>query len=412
MAFKDWGISPMLMFSVGVLVLSAFNYGFSDQAFSTGQAMDSFEHQFGYYDAAKDKWALKPLFKSLYNSCKAGGQIIDIYLGMQMAVIPTALSELAPAKFRGGMGVLYWLSIKCGGLLVTGIARGTENITSNAAWRIPFGLILVIPSIICCAVWFTVEPPRWVSQQLQKRSFKDLFTKENRQRTFVVAACNFFQQATGQAFASQYGTLFVKQLNTINPFSVTLGTNAVDIGAIIISALLIDQVGRRIMFSVSSTMQTVFLMTMGGLGTADSSNIDAKKGIVAMLLLYSFSWSLGWAPLTYVIGAELPSAPLREMTLQIAYTLKLVTEFAVTFSYPYMETADTPGHVYLGGKLGFIYGSISFLAIIFGFLFIPETKRMELEDIDKQFSVPSKDDLKIAENQAYEEETTISEVPK
>ena len=80
------------------------------------------------------------------------------------------------------------------------------------------------------------------------------------------------------------------------------------------------------MFSVSSTMQTAFLMTMGGLGTADPSNIGAKKGIVAMLLLYSFSWSLGWAPLPYVIGAELPSAPLREMTLQIAYTLKLVTE--------------------------------------------------------------------------------------
>lgn len=73
-------------------------------------------------------------------------------------------------------------------------------------------------------------------------------------------------------------------------------------------------------------MQTAFLMTMGGLGTADASNIGAKKGIVAMLLLYSFSWSLGWAPLTYVIGAELPSAPLREMTLQIAYTLKLITE--------------------------------------------------------------------------------------
>jgi Sugar (and other) transporter. len=80
------------------------------------------------------------------------------------------------------------------------------------------------------------------------------------------------------------------------------------------------------MFHISSTLQTIFLMTMGGLGTADSSNVDAKKGIVAMLLLYSFSWSLGWAPLTYVIGAELPSAPLREMTLQIAYTLKLVTE--------------------------------------------------------------------------------------
>lgn len=201
---------------------------------------------------------------------------------MQMAVIPTTLSEIAPAKIRGGMGVLYWLSIKVGGLVVTSITRGTENIKSNAAWRIPFGLILIIPFTVCCLIWFTVESPRWfllrdqrkeafealgrlkskdtsdeelreefetlcekVALQLQKRSFKDLFTKENRQRTSVIVACNFFQQATGQAFASQYGTLFVKQLNSVNPFSVSLGTNAVDIGAIAISGLLIDQVGRR-----------------------------------------------------------------------------------------------------------------------------------------------------------------------
>lgn len=67
-------------------------------------------------------------------------------------------------------------------------------------------------------------------------------------------------------------------------------------------------------------------MVMGGLGTADEGNVNAKKGIVAMLTLFSFGWSLGWAPLVYVIGAELPSSPLREMTLQIAYTVKLVTE--------------------------------------------------------------------------------------
>lgn len=72
-------------------------------------------------------------------------------------------------------------------------------------------------------------------------------------------------------------------------------------------------------------------MTMGGLGTADTSNTAAKEGIVAMLLLYSFGWSLAWAPLVYVLGAELPSAGLREMTLRIAYTVKLVTEYATPF---------------------------------------------------------------------------------
>ncbi|KAJ5098635.1 general substrate transporter [Penicillium argentinense] len=163
-----------------------------------------------------------------------------------------------------------------------------------------------------------------VSEQLQKKSFSDLFTKTNRLRTFVVVLSNFFQQATGQAFASQYGTLFVKQLMSIDPFSVNLGTNAVDIGAIIILACLIVVIGR------SSIVQMGSLMTMGGLGTAEAGNVAAKQGIIAMLMIFSFSWSLGWAPLTYVIGAELPSSPLREMTLQIAYFVKLVTEYVMT----------------------------------------------------------------------------------
>ncbi|KAJ5587474.1 general substrate transporter, partial [Penicillium hispanicum] len=499
MALHRQAVSPMLIFSTGLLIISAFNYGFSDQAFASCQAMDSFTRQFGVYHAATHTWKLQPLFKSLYNSVKAGGQLIgvflgsyvsntygrrmcifvmsvyalgstavvvssqtvaqiqagralhyplkDIYLGMEMAVIPTTLTELAPARVRGGMGVLYWLSIKVGGLVVTSITRGTSRIDSNAAWRIPFGLILVIPFIVLCLIWLTPESPRWfllrdrqpealdalirlkpktasseeirtefeimsgkVSRQLQKKRVSDLFAPQNRQRTFVVAAANFFQQATGQAFSSQYGTVFVKQLKSINPFSVTLGTNAVDIGAICISGLTIDRLGRRMLFHLSSCLQTAFLMTMGALGTAGASNVDAKKGIVAMLVLYSFSWSLGWAPLVYVLGAELPSSPLREMTLQIAYTVKLLTEFAVTFSYPYMETADSPGHVDLGGKLGFIYGSLSAVAILFGFFFIPETSRLELEDIDKKFAPVIDGEPKMLEECG--ERTNVTETTK
>ncbi|KAJ5279598.1 general substrate transporter [Penicillium angulare] len=494
MASQKKEFSTVLFLSTALLALSAFNYGLSDQAFSSCQAMDSFIRQFGKYDASTDAWAIPALYTSMYNSIKAAGQIVGvfiggyvsntwgrrmciftmsiyalgsasviisattqaqlqsgralhyIYLGMQLAVIPTFLAELAPAKNRGGMGVIYWLSIKAGGLFITGVARATKKMTTDAAWRIPFGLILVIPFVVICLVWFIPESPRWyllrdchsesleslvrlkpnntseeqihqdfeilsskVAEQLQKKSFKDLFNRQNRQRTFVVAAANFFQQATGQAFASQYGTLFVKQLKSVNPFSVTLGTNAVDIGAIIITASLIDVVGRRALFHTSSAFQTVSLMTMGGLGTADSSNLDAKKGIVAMLLIFSFSWSLGWAPLVYVLGTELPSSPLREMTLQIAYTVKLITEFAVTFTYPYMETADTPHHVDIGGRLGFIYGSLSVVAFVFGWFCIPETRCLEIEDLDRQLALDGKF-VDIEESKQFER-ATVEEVP-
>lgn len=76
-----------------------------------------------------------------------------------------------------------------------------------------------------------------------------------------------------------------------------------------------------------------------------------------------------------------------------------------------METADTPGHVDLGGKLGFIYGSLSAVAILFGYFFIPETRRMELEEIDAQFAIPAYGENKSVEGQIGEE-TTVIEVSK
>lgn len=63
--------------------------------------------------------------------------------------------------------------------------------------------------------------------------------------------------------------------------------------------------------------------------------------------------------------------------------------FAVTFSYPYMETADDPGHIDLGGRLGFIYGSLAVLAVVFYYFFIPETRQIKLEDIRDKFGSKS-----------------------
>lgn len=154
---------------------------------------------------------------------------IDVYMGMVIAVIPTTLAELAPAKIRGAMGVLFWLSIKIGGLVVTSIARSTSKVPTDAAWRVPFGLIFVIPLIVSSLIWLTPEPPRWLIMkdrhseainnikrlkndsasndqieyefneisrmaaiQLQGIRFGDIFSSPNRQRTFIIIMVNFF----------------------------------------------------------------------------------------------------------------------------------------------------------------------------------------------------------------------------
>lgn len=233
--------------------------------------------------------------------------------------------------------------------------------------------------------------------------FLSIFSPVHRSRTAIVILLLFFQQSTGQSFASQYGTLFVKALHTVNPFSVTLATNAVDITGILLCMIFTDYFGRKLFLTSSALLQTAALLTMGGLGTADSTVTAAKVGIVAMLLLYSFGWSVGYAPLAYVLAAELPSPYLREYTLRVAYAVKLIMEFVISFTYPYLEDADEAN---LGGRLGFIYGTISFFGLIFSIFCVPETKNLELEEMDMRFakglfgtSRTSKDESPDAERQ-------------
>lgn len=73
----------------------------------------------------------------------------------------------------------------------------------------------------------------------------ELFHGTNLKRTAIVVATNFFQQATGQTFASQYGTIFIKSLGTVNPWSMSTGNSAIGLSMLLICLLIADRLGRR-----------------------------------------------------------------------------------------------------------------------------------------------------------------------
>lgn len=80
------------------------------------------------------------------------------------------------------------------------------------------------------------------------------------------------------------------------------------------------------MIHASGIIQVGSLMSMGALGVNSNPGLSERRGIVAMLLIFSFAYSLGWAPLPYLISTEIPSPHTREHTLRLAYTVKLVAE--------------------------------------------------------------------------------------
>jgi MFS family permease len=187
-----------------------------------------------------------------------------------------------PAPIRGFIVGTYQLSLTLGGVVINAVCYGTSRIDDNKAWRIPLGLFYIVPTIIAISIFFLPESPRWLLQQnrveeaksslhkLREGAFTDeeinnelrevefalaneaeqgkfieLFQGRNLERTLIVAAVNFFQQATGQAFSSQYGGVYVRSLGIINPQLFTLMTSCISSSVMICTLLVTDKVGRR-----------------------------------------------------------------------------------------------------------------------------------------------------------------------
>lgn len=79
----------------------------------------------------------------------------------------------------------------------------------------------------------------------EQGKYIELFQGKNLKRTAVVVAMNFFQQATGQAFASAYGTIFIRDIGTVNPFTMSIVNVIAALCTAFTGLYLVDRAGRR-----------------------------------------------------------------------------------------------------------------------------------------------------------------------
>ncbi|KAG5766783.1 hypothetical protein H9Q72_005155 [Fusarium xylarioides] len=343
-----------------------------------------------------------------------------VYVGMELGVVPTFQSEIVPAQARGFMVGSYQLSLAVGGLVINSICFGTSSLPDNRAWRIPLGMFYIVPSIVVAGIWFVPESPRWLlrknrveearkslqqiregaftdeeidaeftelkvslEQETEQGKFVELVRGINLKRTLIVMAVNFYQQAGGQAFVSQYGTIYVKSLGTINPFGFSLITSAISIVSITCILLWTDIIGRRVLMMASSVTMFAAMMTMGGLGIVSPVDDSRKKGVISMMAVFASGFGMGWAPLVYVVTTELSALRLRDLTSRVGFTTNVIMNFTVNFSIPYLIYDKYAG---LNSKVGFIFGGIMATALVFVYFCVPECKGKTLEQVDFLFN--------------------------
>lgn len=386
-----------LLYSVCLIAVSQINFGFDQGVFTNTQAMSQFQRKFGSYDDDTGTWSIPPYFLSLLNSLTyvgfvfgllsgsaiskrygrricmftmciwaligalimvtaqhkaqilVGRVVAYIYIGMELAVVPVTQAELVPAQVRGLVIGSYQSGILLGQLLGALVCLGTEHADGDRAWRIPIGLLFIIPVLVAVGIFWVPESPRWlmvrhrdddarkalhllrkgkfsdeeiknelrdlqatIDQTVDKGQFRELFQGTNLKRTLIVVGVNVFLQLTGQNFISVYGTIFLKELKTVNPFGLTAGSTSISICIVLLTQYLTDITGRKPLMVAGAIVQCACLFTMGGLGTVSNPSLGIRQGITAMYVVFGAGFSLGWAPLSHAVAAEIPTTKLRD----------------------------------------------------------------------------------------------------
>jgi MFS transporter, SP family, sugar:H+ symporter len=92
-----------------------------------------------------------------YGHILAGRILNYIYVGMELAIVPVYQSEIVPGPVRGLVVSTYQLAINSGGLVINGIAKATGSLPDDRAYKIPFYLFYIIPTIIMSTILFIPE---------------------------------------------------------------------------------------------------------------------------------------------------------------------------------------------------------------------------------------------------------------
>jgi len=356
-------------------------------------------------------------------------------VGFLSLVIPVYLSEFAPASIRGRLVGFFDIFIQVGTLGGFWINFGIQStLESNRfQWQLPVFVQFFPAAFLLLGIWFIPESPRWLmskgreEESLKALCFirnlpasdpyiqyemsstkqaveaerairgdatlwgliKELFrSKPHIKRVGFGLALIGFKTFSGVQAINYYSPRIFEQLGfsgTKNSLFATGIYGTVKFTFTLIFGLfIVDKVGRRIPLIAGSCILSACLFYMGIYltaagprdGTTERSAGDYT--VITALFLYAAMYCFGWNSVPLTLLSEIFTIRYRTVSM----TLCLMWQWLCTFAIVRIMPAALNG---VGVHTYFIFGSIFICAAPFVYFFIPETKGLSLEYMDRLF---------------------------
>ncbi|KXL47531.1 hypothetical protein M433DRAFT_57808 [Acidomyces richmondensis BFW] len=353
----------------------------------------------------------------------AGELLGGLVLGTYATIAPTYASEVCPVALRGILTSYINLCFVIGQLIANGVIAGTSKLDSHWAYSGPFAAQWVWPVVILIGWPFAPESPWWLvrkgklkeaehslrrlaSDQVDVKptlsmivetdrleheleagtTYWDCFRQINRRRTEIAVGVYSIQVISG-IYLVGYATYFFEQagLPTAKAFDMGVGFLALGFVGTCFSWILLLRIGRRSIYNFGLALLVILLLLIGILDCVP--DYTHHTGVIwaqsSLMLVWNFCYDFSVGPVCFVILCEVSATKVRSKTVAIATAVQALLGIVMTVAIPYMINPDQAN---LRGKIGFFYGGLSALGLLWAYFRIPETKGKTYEELDIMFS--------------------------
>ncbi|KAL0943078.1 hexose carrier protein [Colletotrichum truncatum] len=361
-----------------------------------------------------------------------GRIVAGVGVGCISVTVPIYISECVEATKRG---ILLVVEIT---IVITGISLSNftnlgfvfsrpELNGTEAQWRIPLGLQMVFPPFVFILMPLTVESPRWLAavgrrdevapvlarlhgggatatspfiqeaanniirkasyEAEVESSWKESFSGgelQNFRRLVVAGTTGFLHQATGINVVIYYAPVIFSQVGLDAEMSYIMSC----VGAVcflvgsILPVFYIERMGRRKTMMLGSWLCALcmgMIACMGAIGHYTPSKAFATGWAgAAFVLLFQFSFGVGWNSMCWLYSSEIGSLRMRNKSSAANCFCHWSTNFLTVMVAP-------TGFESLGWAFYLIWMAVTLAGIPFLWLCFPETAGRTLEQMDDFF---------------------------
>jgi len=374
-----------------------------------------------------------------------GRLIAGVGVGFVSAIIILYMSEICPKKVRGALVSGYQFCITIGIMLASIVCNYTQNNPDASAYRIPIGIQFVWGSILAVGLFLLPDSPRFYVKkgkleqarkvlgrlrgQPTESEFIELELAEivanaeyerqqiptdsyiaswaacfsgsvfksnsNLRKTILGTSLQMMQQWTGVNFIFYYSSTFLQSTGAIDDvFLTSMIFTIVNVCSTPISFYTIERFGRRPLLVIGAGAMAIcqFIVAIVGVtvgfnklttnaaGETIAQNIGAVNAQVAFIAIFIFFFASTWGPGAWVVIGEIFPLPIRSRGVALSTASNWLWNTIIAVITPYMVGEDRGN---LRSAVFFIWGGLCTAAFVYAYLFIPETKGLTLEQVDR-----------------------------